>query len=121
MKYIWNNYSDYIFKGKYYSTKGYYDEKQQYHYKYRHSNIILEKENCPLTGYYIDNEILQPLWDFLDKPNKNTTFHDLMEECLNNWISACNKDYENYYSMENFLEESKANEYEYLESGKQFY
>jgi hypothetical protein len=115
LKYIWNNYKDNIFKGKYYSTNGYYDKNNKYHYKYRHSKIILNTD-CVLTGYYLDMDILQSIYDFLNKPS-DISFKELMEKCLNSWINTCNKDYENYFSMENFIEMSENNNWEYTKEG----
>lgn len=115
LSYIWNNYRDDIFKGKYYSTNGYYDKKNNYHYKYRHSKIILNTD-CVLTGYYLDVDILQPIYIFLNKPS-NTSFNELIEECLNKWINTCNKDYEYYFSMDNFIEMSDNNNWEYTKEG----
>ena len=38
-KYLYNNYWKYITKGKYYSTKYFYDENKKYHYRHRYSII----------------------------------------------------------------------------------
>ena len=116
-KYIWNNYRHSIYKGKYYSKGKYVDGK--YDYVSRHSKIKLEKD-CPLTGYYIDYNILKPLYDFLDSPRPYVTFIDLMQECLESWIEACRGDYDNYFSKDNFIEEAKNNEWEYYEDGSLF-
>lgn len=116
-KYIWNNYRHSIYKGKYYSKGKYVDGK--YSYVSRHSKIKLEKD-CPLTGYYIDYDILEPLYDFLDSPKQYVTFKDLMQECLDSWINACNCDYDNYYDKDNFIEIAKENGWEYYEDGSIF-
>ena len=116
-KYIWNNYRYSIYKGKYYSKGKYVGGK--YQYVSRHSKIILEK-GCPLTGYYLDYDILKPIWDFLDNPRPNITFEDLMEECLENWLEACENDFNDYYSKETFIEIAKVNEWEFYEDGSRF-
>lgn len=116
-KYIWNNYRTDLYNGKYYSKGGYVDGKYQYVSK--RSKIILEKD-CPLTGYYLDYDILKPIWDFLDNPKPNVTFRDLMEECLNSWINACNNDYDDYYNKNNFIEIANDNNYEFYEDGSMF-
>ena len=115
--YIWNNYKDYIYKGKYYSKGKYVDGK--YTYVSRHSKIKLEKD-CPLTGYYLDYDILKPIYDFLDSSRQSVTFRDLMEECLDSWINACTGDYDSYYSKDNFIETAKDNEWEFYENGKKY-
>jgi len=116
-KYIWNKYRHDIYKGKYYSKGKCVDGK--YKYVSRHSKINLEK-GCPLTGYYLDYDILKPIWDFLDSPRPNVTFRDLMEECLNGWINACSADYSNYFSLDNFIEIANANGWEFYEDGSRF-
>lgn len=115
-KHLWNEYKGYIYKGKYYSTgQRWIDGK--YHYKHRYSKITLER-SCVLTGYCIDDDILKPLYDFLDRPVEGVTFKELMEDCLDAWIKACADDYEACRSFEYFKEDSEINNYEYYENGR---
>jgi hypothetical protein len=116
-KYIWNNYRHIIYNGKYYSKGKCVDGK--YQYVSRRSKINLERE-CSLTGYYLDYDILEPVYDFIDSPRPNVTFRDLMEECLESWLSTCEDDYNNYYSIDNFIEIANANNYEFYEDGSMF-
>jgi len=106
VKHIHNNYYDSLFKGKYYS-KG----------KYSRTSKILVDNCCSLTGFHMDNAILQPIYDFLKKPT-DLNFKDLMEDCLESWVSACSKDYEAYMSKENFSELCEINGWEFTEDGK---
>lgn len=115
-KYIWNNYQNKIWKGKYYSTGGHYDEKKQYQYKQRHSKIQLES-SCPLTGYCVDDDILKPVLDFLKKPTEQN-FKEVVEDCFHSWVKHCTDDMEYSSSMETFLEDAEANQYEFTEDGK---
>jgi hypothetical protein len=112
--YLWNNYKNSIFKGKYYSKGKWING--QYVNKHRHSKIILDN-SCVLTGYCMDDDILSPIYNFLKKPDKNTTFLDLLKDCFDSWISACNADYEYATSEEAFKESCEANEYEFYENG----
>lgn len=114
--YLWNNYREYIYKGKYFSTSGHYDEKKGYHYKSRHSRIILDS-CCPLTGYCIDDDILEPVFKFMKKPD-DRNFYDLMDDCLQAWISACNLDFEYQNSDAAIIETIEINEYEFYENGE---
>ena len=116
-KYIWNNYRTDLYKGKYYSKGKYVDGI--YQHVSRRSKIILEKDYS-LTGYHLDYAILKPIWDFLDSPRPNITFRDLMEECLESWLTACEDDYNDYYRKENFIEIAKANGWEFFEDGSRF-
>ena len=88
----------------------------KYTYKHRYSKIIKDT-CCVLTGYYIDDDILEPIYDFLKKPSKHVTFADLMRDCLQFWVIACNKDYEACTSMEYFAELCEANGYEFTGYG----
>lgn len=112
--YIWNNYRHDLYKGKYYSKGKYVNGK--YTYKARYSKILLDS-SCVLTGYCMDDEILAPIYEFLKKPDSRT-FEDLMGDCLDAWVQACNEDYESYFSMENFIDMCDANNWEFDEYGR---
>lgn len=111
--YIWNNYKSDIFKGKYYSKSRYIDGK--FKYKSRQSKIKLES-CCPFTGYYMDDAILRPIIDFLNKPD-NTSFEDLIDDCLDQWLTSCQEAYEYEQSLEAFEDIAEANQYEFYEDG----
>lgn len=104
--YIQNHYGSALFRPKYI---GHLEGKPKFTPVYSR----VQKENsCVLTGYYIDNSILGPIYEFLKKPT-NTTFKDLLGDCLESWLSACENDYEGYFSLESFLDHAEANEYEF--------
>jgi hypothetical protein len=133
ISYIWNNYHSDLFKGKYLKSKTFEAIPATKH-KYQHfklsrrnenvyywctyrSNINLENE-AVLTGNYLDMDILEPIYKILREYDQNTTFEELMDKCLNNFLSQCNINYEYYYSFDNFAELSDINEYRYNEQGK---
>lgn len=120
--YIYNNYYDRITKGRYYSlwSKTEKNEHGNAKLKCRHSKVLFEKYDCALTGYYIDNAILSPLFDFLKNPNPYTTFRELMEICFQSWAKFCSEDYSHAISFECFLDEASNNGYEYYEDGSRF-
>lgn len=100
-RYVLNNIIPYIIKGKYYSTGGHYDENRKYHYKYRHSRVIMddevEKGVCPLTGYYADCDIIEPIMKYYRAWTTypaDYTYEDLMGECLSAFFDVWEKDYE---------------------------
>jgi hypothetical protein len=129
--YIWNNY-----RGEIYSRKYYGDANVKHCIKHKriecidhkngnftnayYSAITIETGNCPLTGYYMDNEILDPIWKFLDKPSESVSFKDLLEVCFDSWIEACNNDIEEQNSDEYISDNIEANGYEFTEDGEQF-
>lgn len=102
LKYLYNNYFGQLFSGKYYWIKC---------DKFRQSKIMLDT-NCVLTGYYLDNEILAPIYNFMLRPT-NKTLRELISECLNAWLKSCKEDYENFFSYEHFEELSTENKCEY--------
>lgn len=121
LKYLWNNYSSYLFKGNYYWLHSKIEKSENKptigKFKTRTSKL-LKNTDCVLTGFYLDMEILDPIYKFLNKPSDNITFKDLMRKCLNSWLKTCVNDYNNYYSEENFKELCMANEWEFLNDGK---
>jgi hypothetical protein len=110
-KYIWNNYKDFLYKGKYYN---------KHTGKSRDSKIQLKSYGV-LTGYWIDDEIMQPLYNFLNDPNEVMDFFDLMHECLTNFVGACSLDVADYFSEEHFIDICNENEWEFYESGDRYF
>jgi hypothetical protein len=64
----------------------------------------------------MDDDILSPLYAFLKKPY-STTFSDLLQECLENWLSAVCADYDYCNSREAIIEDIESNDYHFLENG----
>jgi len=114
--YLWNNYKRDLFKGKYYSKQRATSTPEKYQYVKRYSRIQLEN-SCVLTGYYMDNEILDPIYQFLDSP-RNINFLELLEECFDAWVMACNQEIESQDSDEYIADHLEANNYEFTEEGE---
>ena len=96
-----------------------------------HPQVFLERDErtkkqdicrylLSLTGYYIDDCILDPIYKFLKFPTENVTFDDLMNDCLDSFFRACRDDMESTQTLEYFTEESNANNWEYLLDGNLF-
>lgn len=124
--YIWNNYRGDIFKRKYYGklTETFKDgspipTSKEHPTGYRHvrkdSNIFIEND-CVLTGTWIDNIILGPVYKFLAKPD-DTTFKDLLEDCFNEWVKGANENIEDQNSDDYITDMLISNEYEFREDG----
>ena len=112
--YIWNNYGPTLFPGKYYSKGRYVGGK--YQYKSRRSKIILQPQNCCLTGFCRDEDILDPVYDFLKRPD-STTFEQLMRDCCKAWAKACSDDMEASTTMEVFEEYCEDNDMRFEANG----
>ena len=118
-KYLYNNYWKYITKGKYYSTKSFYDENKKYHYRYRYSRITREWDNCPLTGACYDYDVLFPLINFINarKPD-NRDIEQILNECTYELLKALKQELDYLETDEGIIERIEANNYEFLETGK---
>lgn len=123
LKYLVNNYWDSLFNGKYYSLWS----KTEVSYKYykegfpvlksRHSKVMFNNY-CTLTGVCHDNDILKPVYDFIQNPCKHTTFEDLIQE-MENAAEQCFIDVEEWVNSEEYLTETiEANGYEFTEDGQ---
>lgn len=107
MKYLWNNYGNDLFKGKYYYRNG----------KSRYSKVQRDNTSCVLTGFCMDDDVLQPIYEFLKKPDQRT-IEDLLQECVESWRIASERDEEYQQSEEYFSEEAYANGWEFTEDGE---
>ena len=74
--------------------------------------------DCGETGYCMDCDIIQPIKDFIAKPNKTTTLHDLYDLCFDAFIKSWNADIEYQNSDEAITETIEANEYEFTADGE---
>lgn len=123
LKYLTNNYWQSLFSGKYYSLWS----KTEVSYKYykegfpvlksRHSKVMFNND-CTLTGVCYDNDILKPVYDFMQNPCKHTTFEDLIQE-MENAAEQCFIDAEEWVNSEEYLTETiEANGYEFTQDGQ---
>lgn len=76
--------------------------------------------DCPLTGVCYDMDILKPVLDFLKRPDKGTTFENLISETE----CAIRKTYENtedWLSSDEFIKEDlQTNGIEFTEDGNRY-
>jgi len=127
-KWLINNYSrnwidaNYISKHKDGKFKNSYFEYKYDCVKYRKSKISVTNnlENCPLTGVCYDMDIMQPVIDFLKKPDTSTTFEDLTNE-IESAISKTFERNEQWVNSDEYItEQIECNEYEFTKDGKRF-
>lgn len=69
LKYLVNNYWNDLYIPKTYWSRN---------YKKKRKSRVFVTDDCVLTGYYMDYEILQPIYDFLKSPDQ-TTLYELMD------------------------------------------
>lgn len=72
---------------------------------------------CPLTGYWGDCDILEPLEKFLLCPDKDAALETVFQDCLDSWVRAFYADMEHENSDEGIREAIECNEYEFTEDG----
>lgn len=127
-KYLVNNYYSDLFKPKYIKSLDGIRKGKQFvfevnkNYKGEFYTMILSKNfvsnSCTLTGVCFDMDILQPVYDFLEKPDANTTFEDLIRD-IEGAISKCYRDTEEWINSDEYITETiEANDYEFTQDGK---
>lgn len=137
-KYIWNNYYNVLFKGKFYNAIA--DNKILIHpcievHKYdvskgarcSSSNFyysqIQKTNSCVLTGVCYDNDLLQPIYEFLQKrdfSNCSTTFYDLLNECFYSLKKSIKNEIDYRNTDAAIIEDLEANDYDFLKDGTQY-
>ena len=129
LKYLWNNFRTDIYKGKYYFVKS---EQALKHKRVKSQTLkngkifnsyrsaIQLESSCPFTGYCMDEDLLEPVFKFMALPLNSVTYEDLLNDCIESWLSAAVKDLEYQESDEFIGEHLEANEYEFTEDGELF-
>jgi len=107
--YIINNYYDVLINAKRYYCKN--------SFKFRDSHIFITTDGT-LTGYYLDDIVLQPIHDFLKNPDERITFESLLRSCLNCWVNASHEDFQEWLSEEAIKDEITINDYDFTIDGK---
>lgn len=138
-KYILNNFGDTLFKRKYLKHGELAATKKSYHRMKKqieitnncpnkgkvsvsyYSNIQKESKNCNLTGMCYDDDMLKPIYDFLELRNFDTTnFEDLLNSCFDAMRKTLKDEEEYMYTDEYISEEIISNDYEFTENGNIF-
>jgi len=140
-KYILNNFGDTLFKRKYLKHGELAATKKSYHRMKKqieitnncpnkgkvsvsyYSNIQKESKNCNLTGMCYDDDMLQPIYDFLEKRNFSNctiTFYHLINDCFDELRKTVENEIDYRNTDDAIIEEIKANDYEFTENGNIF-
>lgn len=119
ISFLWNNFSLFLYSGKYYSLWSKTEKNANGHAKLKSRRGLNLEESTPL-GVWIGGVIVAPMHKVLrgDFINKDYNLRDCIGECLQSWLNACNQDHEYQMSEECFAEECEANQYEFTENGK---
>lgn len=137
-KYILNNFGDTLYKRKYLKSGGNSKDLKPFHrmrkqteikngpnkglfYSAYYSNICKVAKNCNLTGMCYDDDMMQPIYDFLElRTFGSTNFEDLLRECFDAMRSTLEREEEYMNTDEYISEEIECNEYEFTEEGNKF-
>lgn len=119
-----NSFYDDLFPYKRYWGKFKWDENGKPLTRTRYSKITRNYDGCPLTGVCYDFAILEPIIDYLKKPNWNLSLKKLVEKCLSTFFNEWVKEYEYYCeNTDDCIEEQlkeRWNKELFFEDGKMF-
>lgn len=73
--------------------------------------------SCPLTGVCFDHCMLQPLQDFMERPDREMTVDDLRREFESNSTTVYDRELESQMEDEFIDDHIIANEYEFTANG----
>ena len=88
------------------------------YYGSKYFNLFTEYNDCPLTGVCSDMDLIQSILDFIKTPKDNISLDDIIEDCMNSFITGFNSDMEYQDSDEYIIETIEANEYDFTIDGK---
>lgn len=88
-------------------------------YKYIVNNYELSKD-CPFTGVCYDEDLLQPIREFLKHPT-NIDFNELIMDCGYSLLKSIHNEGEYIYSDDGIKDFLSGNEYEFTENGEFYY
>lgn len=138
MKYILNNYSEYLFARKYIKHGELRDVKPNKFHRMRKVNEITSNcsnkgkfrvayysninfdNSCVLTGMCYDDSLLKPIYDYLLKPSDRVNFEDLIGMCIDSLSKDVESEYCYRHSDEGKIEDIEANGYKFTEDGEIF-
>lgn len=89
--YLWNNYGHVFSEAKVHGDK--YGRGPK-----RTSRIMREETCCPFTGVCFDEDLLQPIREFLARPNTTDTFKDLCNDAARTLQRSAEAELEYYCS-----------------------
>jgi|TARA_R110000782_G_C14632191_1_gene394562 hypothetical protein len=131
-KYIYNNFGYKLFKPSFIGSlksNEIQNHKRIKSKKLNNGNVFnpyysaIKKDNsCVLTGMCYDDDMLKPIYDFLNQRefNINETFETILKECFTAIEKIIEDDKEYRESDQAIIEEIESNDYEFLKEGTQY-
>lgn len=109
-KFIINNFYDKLTEPKIYTKDWVKKWKSKIHRDRYYTN----------TGYYADEEIAEPIFDFIEGRGNANNIYDLMEECLLRGLKCMEREIQEELSEEHLEDITDVNNWLYLEDGTFF-
>jgi hypothetical protein len=130
-KYIYNNFGFKLFKPAFIGSLKSNELKNHYRIrskKLSNGNVFnpyysaIKKETCcVLTGVCYDDDILQPIYDFLNlRTFDSTNFAKLLNECFYSLKKSIENEIHYRNSDESIIEEIECNDFDFLKDGTQY-
>jgi len=136
-KYLWNNFGSELFTRKYLKHGELVDAKKPHHQMMKQRQITNKCPNqgkwsisyysniqtddcCVLTGVCYDDDLLKPIYDFLeirDFSRNSTDYKDLLEDCVHSLRKSLESEDEYNETDEAKIDHIEANDYEFEEDG----
>lgn len=128
-RYIWNNYANKLFKGKYYPVKANHSIRHNRvkSKAFKNGNVfngyysaITLSNDCVLTGVYYDMDLLDPIYRFLGQRGEQIIgigLVDLLNECFNNLRASIKNEVDYICSDEYIIEQIMDEDLDYTENG----
>lgn len=82
-----------------------------------YSNIQKERNNCNLTGVCYDEDFLAPIYNFIDSPNSNETFQDVISDCFESLRKSIENEIEYQTSSEAIIEQLNESDEDFEQDG----
>jgi len=129
-KYLINNFSNSLYKGKYFSIQSKTEKSYKYYTegfpvtKKRYSKVM-KVNDCAMTGMCYDDVLLTPIYKFIEeyasdiRNNNYVTFEDLLGDCFHSLKISVEDEIEGNNTEEAIAEYFYANGYEFDENGNQ--
>ncbi|MGB1317422.1 MAG: hypothetical protein ACPG5W_04425 [Flavobacteriales bacterium] len=84
-----------------------------------HRSNFLTESCCPLTGVCYDEDLIEPLKKFIQKPDERT-FEDLLTECIESLRTSLENEDDYRASDEGITEDIEANDFEFEQDGTKY-
>ena len=128
-RYIWNNYRSELWKGRYHTV---HSDKKIIHKRVKselcgsgvynngyYSAVFVDDNCCVLTGVCYDDDLLGPIYKFMDARNPSDRFQNLLEECFSALKASIESEIEYRESEQGIEEELDMDEEIYDENGRE--